>query len=47
MAETIISPGVFTRENDLSFVTPAPAEAGTGGRTDLCHNIHFSRGIYG
>jgi uncharacterized protein len=29
MAETIISPGVFTRENDLSFVTPAPAEAGT------------------
>ena len=29
MAETIISPGVFTRENVLSFVTPAPAEAGT------------------
>lgn len=29
MAETIISPGVFTRENDISFVTPAPAEAGT------------------
>ena len=29
MAETIISPGVFTRENDLSFVAPAPAEAGT------------------
>jgi len=29
MAETIISPGVFARENDLSFVTPAPAEAGT------------------
>jgi len=29
MAETIISPGVFTRENDLSFVSPAPAEAGT------------------
>src|SRR5210317_617129 len=29
MAETIISPGVFTRENDLTFVTPAPAEAGT------------------
>ena len=29
MAETIISPGVFTRENDLTFVAPAPAEAGT------------------
>lgn len=29
MAETIISPGVFTRENDLTFVTSAPAEAGT------------------
>ena len=29
MAETIISPGVFTRENDISFVSPAPAEAGT------------------
>ena len=29
MAETIISPGVFTRENDLTFVTPAPAGAGT------------------
>lgn len=29
MAETIISPGVFTRENDLTFVNPAPAVAGT------------------
>ena len=29
MAETIISPGVFTRENDISFVAPAPVEAGT------------------
>jgi uncharacterized protein len=29
MAETIISPGVFTRENDLTFVAPAPAVAGT------------------
>ncbi len=28
MAETIISPGVFTRENDISFVTPAPTEVG-------------------
>jgi len=28
MAETIISPGVFTRENDISFVQPAPAEIG-------------------
>jgi phage tail sheath protein FI len=29
MAEQIVSPGVFTRENDLSFVQPAPVEAGT------------------
>lgn len=29
MAETIISPGVFTRENDLSFVQPAPTAIGT------------------
>ena len=28
MAETIISPGVFTRENDISFVSPAPTEIG-------------------
>ena len=28
MAETIISPGVFTRENDISFISPAPVEAG-------------------
>ena len=28
MAETIISPGVFTRENDISLVQPAPIEAG-------------------
>ena len=28
MAETIISPGVFTRENDISFIQPAPVEAG-------------------
>lgn len=28
MAETIISPGVFARENDISFVQPAPVEAG-------------------
>ena len=28
MAETIISPGVFTRENDISFITPAPTEVG-------------------
>jgi len=28
MAETIISPGVFTRENDISLVQPAPVEAG-------------------
>ena len=27
MAEKIISPGVFTRENDISFVTPAPVDA--------------------
>ena len=27
MAEQIISPGVFTRENDISFVTPAPVDA--------------------
>lgn len=29
MAEAIISPGVFTRENDLSFIQPAPAAVGT------------------
>lgn len=29
MAEAIISPGVFTRENDISFIQPAPAEVGT------------------
>ena len=29
MAEQIVSPGVFTRENDLSFIQPAPLEAGT------------------
>ena len=28
MAETIISPGVFTRENDISFIQPASVEAG-------------------
>ncbi len=28
MAESIISPGVLTRENDISFITPAPIEAG-------------------
>lgn len=28
MAETIISPGVFTRENDLSFLQPAPIAVG-------------------
>ena len=28
MAETIISPGVLTRENDISFVQPAPVQAG-------------------
>lgn len=29
MAEAIISPGVFTRENDISFIQPAPAAVGT------------------
>ena len=29
MAERILSPGVFSRENDLSFLTPAPAEIAT------------------
>ena len=28
MAESIISPGVFTRENDISFIQPAPIAAG-------------------
>ncbi len=28
MAETIISPGVFARENDISFIAPAPTAAG-------------------
>lgn len=28
MAETLISPGVLTRENDLSFIQPAPVAAG-------------------
>ena len=28
MAESIISPGVFTRENDLSFIQPAPIAVG-------------------
>jgi len=28
MAESIISPGVFARENDISFISPAPVEAG-------------------
>ena len=28
MAEAIISPGVFTRENDISFIQPAAVEAG-------------------
>ena len=28
MAETIVSPGVFSRENDISFISPAPLEAG-------------------
>ena len=28
MAESIISPGVFQRENDISFVQPAPVAAG-------------------
>jgi len=29
MAERILSPGVFSRENDLSFITPAAAEIST------------------
>jgi len=29
MAETLISPGVLTRENDLSFISNQPIEAGT------------------
>ena len=28
MAETLISPGVFERENDISFIQPAPVEVG-------------------
>ncbi len=28
MAETIISPGILTRENDISFVSPAPTAVG-------------------
>ena len=28
MAESIISPGVFAREQDISFITPAPVAAG-------------------
>ena len=28
MAESIISPGVYTRENDISFIQPAPIVAG-------------------
>ena len=28
MAETIVSPGVFQRENDISFIQPAPVEVG-------------------
>ena len=28
MAESIISPGVFQRENDISFIQPAPVEVG-------------------
>jgi len=28
MAEAIISPGVYTRENDISFIQPAPIAAG-------------------
>ena len=28
MAETLISPGVLSRENDISFIAPAPTEAG-------------------
>ena len=27
MAESIISPGVLARENDISFIQPAPVEA--------------------
>ena len=28
MAESIISPGAFARENDISFIQPSPVEAG-------------------
>jgi phage tail sheath protein FI len=28
MAESIISPGVYTRENDISYITPTPIQAG-------------------
>lgn len=28
MSETLLSPGILARENDLSFVTPAPVEVG-------------------
>lgn len=29
MAETIVSPGVYTRENDVSFIQPGPLEVST------------------
>ena len=29
MAEQIVSPGVFTRENDQSLITSQPVEAGS------------------
>ena len=28
MAEAIVSPGVFQRENDISFINPAPVSVG-------------------
>ena len=38
MAETLISPGVLARENDISFIAPAPTEAGAAllGPTVKC-----------
>jgi len=40
MAESIISPGVFVRENDISFIQPAPITAGAAFLGPTVKGLH-------
>jgi hypothetical protein len=43
MSEKIVSPGVFQRETDQSFITPAPVEVGAAIKINL--EQHSSQGL--